>query len=743
MVTRARSRNDWLRAARLALLHRGPEGVRVEPLARALGVTKGSFYWHFRDRRDLREALIREWEEETQLLTDALKRADPLGALPGMLEELAQRNQTSERGESPSDAAIFAWAAVDAGVARRAHRAERERMRLFRRLTGRRELADLFYYAYHGYLLRRRRVPAAAGDFSAIARLALRAFKSRARVRRYRPPRLAVLAGAVIGACLLHGCTTLRIIRHRDPAADRPRAIFEQRVVRHADHPAAFVVAAPQRTDLDTVTVRDVDYQMRPLAEYLQRRQVRAFLVVRDDTILCERYFGGYGPSTTSSSFSVAKSVTSALLGRALERGAIRSLDDSVTAYLPELARNPAYRGVTLRHLLGMESGIAYTRTNGHMWHDLWSGDARFFYTSSLERSLAQQRREDPPGIRWAYKDSDAELLGWVLARSTGHTIAQQLEEGIWQPMGAEFDASWDLDHKGGREHTSSGLNATARDLARFGRLYLDAGISRGAQVLPRDWVSASTTLDRSRAEPEVVTWWQMQHQQYWWIPMQNWDAELDFFADGSRGQRIYVHPRSRLVIVQLANDSNQEFPFRKIAHYLLGEPFRYPASIPARLNAAARAGAEPDSVRRLYSALVERARARPADFVISETGMIAVGQALLRVKGRGAAGLAVLELAVERAPASYRAHEALAGAYEQAASKERAMAEYREAARLAPGLAKIAAEKLRGTRCRSGGVSPRNDAETPRCVPRTPAAAGRPAGGCPRSATAAPSGRW
>jgi len=695
MAHGTRTRHDWLRAARLALLHRGPDGVRVEPLARSLGVTKGSFYWHFRDRRELLEALVREWEEETQLLTDALKTADPLGALPSVLEELARRNRSSERGESPSDAAIFAWAAVDPKVAKRAHRAEHQRMLLFRRLTGRRDVADLFYYAYHGYLLRRRRVPEAASDFTALARIALRVFARRPEARRHRPPRLAVLAGAVFAVGLLQSCTTLRIIRHRDPAADRPRDIFAQRIVHHPERPSPLFVAATQRADLDTVTVRDVDLQMRPLADYLRRRHIRAFIVARNDTILYERYFEGYGPARTSSSFSAAKSVTSAVLGRAIERGTIHSLDDSVTSYLPELARNPAYRGVTLRHLLCMESGIAYTRTNGSAWHDLWSSDARFFYTGNLERSLMRQHREDPPGTRWAYKDSDAELLGWILARATGQTIARQVEDGIWRPMGAEYDASWDLDHKNGRERVSSGLNATARDLVRFGRLFLDGGLGQGDQVLPRDWVSASTTLDHARTEPEVVTWWQMQHQHYWWIPMHNWDAERDFFADGSRGQRIYVHPRSRVVIVQLANESAQEFPFRKLVHYLIGEPFRYPTSIPGRLAIAARGGAGTDSVRRLYRQLVEREHLQPADFVISEAGMLSVGNTLIGSPGKSAVGLAVLELAVERSPSSYRAREALAEGYEKTHSREQAMAQYREALRLAPRLAKTSAKKL------------------------------------------------
>jgi CubicO group peptidase (beta-lactamase class C family) len=695
MVNRVYTKSDWMRAARLALLHGGPASVRVEPLARALGVTKGSFYWHFRDRRELMDALLREWEEETQLLTDALKGADPLAALPAILQELDRRNQASERGESPSDAAIFAWAAVDPKVAKRANRAERERMLLFRKLTGKRETADLFYYAYHGFLLRRRRVPEAAGDFAGIARTALRVFSRKHKAGRFRMPRLAAFAGVVLLGGLVHGCATMRIVRHRDPAADRPREIFEQRIVRGAAAPAALVVAASQRADLDTVTVRDVDLQMRPLGEYLERRQVRAFLVARNDTILYERYFEGYGPATISSSFSVAKSVTSALLGLALKTGAVRDLEDSVTRYVPELARNDAWRGVTLRHLLEMESGMAYTRTNGHWWHDLRSADAHFFYTGDLDGALRGQHREDPPGVRWAYKDSDAEMLGRVLARATGRTLAQQLEDGIWRPMGAEHDASWDLDHKDGSEHAASGLNATARDFLRLGRLYLEGGIAEGRQVLPREWVEASTTLDRSRLEPEVTTWWQMQHQHYWWIPMQNWDAERDFFADGSRGQRIYVHPRSRLVIVQLANDSAQEFPFRKIAHYLMGEPFRYPLGIPGRLAGAAKAGAGADSVRSIYHRLTERAALHPADYVISDAGMIAAGQNLLAQPATSAAGLTVLELAVERAPRSYRAHEALAAALEQRGASERAQAEYREALRLAPHLARTAARKV------------------------------------------------
>jgi CubicO group peptidase (beta-lactamase class C family)/AcrR family transcriptional regulator len=626
------SKESWMRAARRALLDRGPEGVRVEPLARDLGVTKGSFYWHFADRGELLEALLVEWEQETALLTEALRQADPRGELPAIVAELDRRNVASERGDSPSDAAIFAWAASDPEVARRANHAEAERMRLFRRLTGKKELADLFYYAYHGFLLRRRRVPEAAGDFASIARMALRVFGVRQKKRRRTARRRGRVAAAALAFLLVgaaEGCTTWRIVRHRDPSARAPQSIFPQRPVKRADMPFRFAVAPRQRTDLDTVSVRDVDFRLRPFATYLTNRRITALLVVRNDTILYERYRDGYTDSTKSSSFSVAKSVTSALLGQAQASGAIRSLADPVTAYLPELAGKPDFAGVTIQNVLDMRSGFAYSRTNGSPWHDLRSSDAHFYYTTNLRRSIAGQRRENPPGSRWAYKDSDAQLLGWILTAATRKTLGAQLEEGIWRPIGAEHDASWDVDRQDGLENAASGLNATARDFAKLGRLYLNDGAWNGVQIVPRDWVIRSTTLDTTRRDPEVATWWLMQHNNLWWIPMQNWAAEQDFFADGSRGQRIYVNRRLRTIIVQLANESAQDFPFRKIAHYLAGEPYAYPRIVANQLYAAIAGGASPDSVRALHRLLIAQARSNPATYSVSSASLQSLAQRL------------------------------------------------------------------------------------------------------------------
>lgn len=482
------------------------------------------------------------------------------------------------------------------------------------------------------------------------------------------------LAAGLLLAAGLAGCTAYRIVRWRDPGPENHAAIFPQRVVEHAAVPFRFARAAVPRSDIDTVLVRDVDGRMRPFREYAAAHRLRAFLVIRDDTILYERYFAGYADSTRSSSFSVAKSITSVLLGIALGRGDVRSLDDSVTRYVPELGRNPAFRGVTVRDLLEMKSGLAYTRTNGHAWHDFRSSDARFFYARDLHAAIAAQRRADPPGTHWAYKDSDAQLLGWVLANATHRSVARQLEEELWRRIGTEFDASWNLDHAGGAENTAAGFNATARDYARIGRLYLHGGEWNGVQVVPAEWVAASTTAE-PRPEPEVAVWWQMQHQHYWWIPLQDRAAEHDFFADGAKGQRIYVDPPTRTIIVQLADDDAQDFPFRRIVHYLNGEPYRYPRGIPGLLYQAARRGAGPDSIRGLCHALIQDARRDPAAYFINEAGMIQVGDALLRLPGFRPAGVAVLELSVQRSPSSRVSLQALAEAYRQVGDSARARA--------------------------------------------------------------------
>jgi AcrR family transcriptional regulator len=173
-MERGLGRNDWLKAARMALLKGGVEAVRVEKLARNLHVTKGSFYWHFKDRTELLDLLLREWEGEMAEIIPRLGRRSVRETLRRLVGLLVERAQLSEQGELPSDAAIFAWATVSPEVARRVNRAEQERIKLLTRIGGRPERIELFYLAWLGFVARGQRVPGFRKRFPQIARMMLK-----------------------------------------------------------------------------------------------------------------------------------------------------------------------------------------------------------------------------------------------------------------------------------------------------------------------------------------------------------------------------------------------------------------------------------------------------------------------------------------------------------------------------------------------------------------------------------------
>jgi AcrR family transcriptional regulator len=180
-------RSDWLRASRLALLRGGADAVRVEPLARELSVTKGSFYWHFKDRDELLELLLCEWEQE--LSKDIIPRLRGHRGKQGLLQLLrllVKRVPLGEQGILPSDAAIFAWAAVSPEVARRVNRAERERIRLLKQIIGDAHLVEMLYLVWLGFVARGQRVPGSRKNFPKIASwmLELRSPSTRKRPRR-------------------------------------------------------------------------------------------------------------------------------------------------------------------------------------------------------------------------------------------------------------------------------------------------------------------------------------------------------------------------------------------------------------------------------------------------------------------------------------------------------------------------------------------------------------------------------
>ncbi len=185
-------RDDWLKAARMALLKGGIEEVRVERIARDLRVTKGSFYWHFKDRDELLEVLLREWEEE--LLEDIIPRLKGRRgreALLLLLRLMVERTPLGEKGILPSDAAVFTWASVSPVVARRVNQAEKKRIELLKKLIGDSDRTELLYLVWLGFVARGQRVPGSRRRFPEIARAMLKLFPPPRRSRRLPPKRRA------------------------------------------------------------------------------------------------------------------------------------------------------------------------------------------------------------------------------------------------------------------------------------------------------------------------------------------------------------------------------------------------------------------------------------------------------------------------------------------------------------------------------------------------------------------------
>jgi CubicO group peptidase (beta-lactamase class C family) len=278
---------------------------------------------------------------------------------------------------------------------------------------------------------------------------------------------------------------------------------------------------------------------------FLQGTETLAFLVVHDDRLVYERYFGGSQRQTLQTSFSVAKSFLSTLVGIAIDEGLIGSVEDRVTQYIPELLeRDERFQDITLRHLLTMSSGIRYEE---HSLPLPWGDDVNTYYGTDLrDVGVNGSQIERGPGQEWHYNNYNALLIGLVLERATHMSVSDYLASRVWQPLGAEFNATWSLDSKdSGFEKMESGLNAAPVDYARFGLLFLHGGAWNGNRIISEDWVRLATAADAT-ADPAY------RYQFYWWIDTQRPGR---FYALGNLGQYIYVAPDADAVIVRTGRD--------------------------------------------------------------------------------------------------------------------------------------------------------------------------------------------
>lgn len=301
-----------------------------------------------------------------------------------------------------------------------------------------------------------------------------------------------------------------------------------------------------------------ISYQQaaKTIDDYLAEAKVTGLMVLKDGQIVLERYQYGRRPEMRFRSFSMAKTFTAMLVGIAHQRGMIRSLDDKVADYWPEIASS-AYGQTTIRNLLFMGSGVPfkelYTWTDGDdnwVWGQvLYAQKNRRMPEVVSEFLNTKTTRNHEQGSRFHYASIETEILGRVLRRATGKTVTKLTEEWIWTPMGAESDARWLLSTTDLSEATGGGLNATLRDYARFGVLLANDGRRGDQQIIPLDFLMDAT--DQSRLprnfRPRIATPFYGYGYQTWVFPMK----ERTFALQGIHGQVIYIQPATKIVMVQ------------------------------------------------------------------------------------------------------------------------------------------------------------------------------------------------
>ena len=287
------------------------------------------------------------------------------------------------------------------------------------------------------------------------------------------------------------------------------------------------------------------------LERYLQASGTTAFLVVHDDKLLYERYFNGYDQRSLNTSFSMAKSFASSLVGIAIDEGHIKSVDEPITNYIPQLLKKDnRFKSITIRNLLTMSSGIKYEEGATVPWSEA-ADDTKTYYSTDLRELALNSQIEGKPAQYFEYNNYNPLLVGMIIERATGMHVARYLQQKLWKPMGMEADGSWSLDSKNdGFEKMESGVNARARDFARFGMLFAKEGNWRGKQLISRRWVEESTRPDTTMDPSQ-------DYQYFWWVNTPN--GKNHFSAQGNYGQYIYVAPEKDLVIVRLGKEEGEK----------------------------------------------------------------------------------------------------------------------------------------------------------------------------------------
>jgi CubicO group peptidase (beta-lactamase class C family) len=277
------------------------------------------------------------------------------------------------------------------------------------------------------------------------------------------------------------------------------------------------------------------------LTNLLENLKSVGLLMIKNDSIVCEKYWDGYSDSSLSGSFSMAKSITSLLIGVAIKEGKIKSVQEPVGDFLPEFKEGEQAK-LKIIDLLTMSSGSNWDES----YINPLSVTAEVYYGADAYKTATGVKMVKQPGSIHEYKSGDTQLLGLLLEKATGSSLSNYAAQKLWQPLGAAHPALWSTDHEAGNEKAYCCFNSNTRDFARIGKLMLDSGKWKGVPIIDSDYYARSITpcgiTDNTGKACDYYGY-------QWWIDPEHKEI---FYARGILGQYIIVIPSKKIIIVRL-----------------------------------------------------------------------------------------------------------------------------------------------------------------------------------------------
>jgi len=316
---------------------------------------------------------------------------------------------------------------------------------------------------------------------------------------------------------------------------------FENRVLPASENPQPW----PLHKNYNSVDLSE------RLEVFHRETKTVAFVMFKNDSLYIEKYYDGYGPDSKSNSFSVAKSFISALLGRVIKDGKIKSLDQKVKEFIPEL-QGPYADQVTVGDLSSMASGQKWDEA----YYSPLSVTTAAYFVEDLGKLILQQPIDEAPGKKYIYKSGTTQLLGMVLTKATGKSLTDYLYETLWNPMGAEYESYWQIDSEENElEKAYCCIASNAKDFARMGKLYKDYGKWEGQVLLDSSFVAKSIQARFPESPEYGYGWW-----------LKSYKGHDVFMMRGHLGQYVMVFPKENIILVRLGHTKGPDGP--------TGDPF-------------------------------------------------------------------------------------------------------------------------------------------------------------------------